>query len=182
MNDCAVLLPRRRRAGLPKDVTSQATLRCYADGHVSIVGLALDQARLPEVVRLIGGAALTNALPAPDGAAANVTAAPSGIRPGYPTSGVRSLEDADPAEFAAARIQPLAMGWISSRAAWTEYLQFASERGLRPVSVFSYCDALRAFGLRSERHRPNGGKGKQERGWRGGQLLTDAPQLRLVGD
>jgi hypothetical protein len=176
MNDCTASLPRRRRAGLPKDVTSQATLRCYADGHVSVVVVAVDQARLPEVVRLIGGAALTSALPAPAVAAANVTASSSDV----PAPRCPALEDADPAEFAAARIQPAAMAWVSSSVMWKAYLQFAEQRSLRPVSVFLYCHALRAFGLKSARNRPDGKT--QERGWRGGRLLPDAPQLRVVGD
>ena len=182
MNDHAALLPRRRLNRLSQDVTSRVVLKAYADGRVRVEGFAADQGRLEELRRLIGGADLTRALPAPAeaAAAANVTAVASASEvpaPGYPAP-----KTADPLEFAEACIQRQPMAWTGSRAMWTAYSQFAEERGLQPVNVFPFRAALQAFGLRSDRNRPNGGKGKQERGWRGGQLLTDAPQLRLVGE
>jgi hypothetical protein len=157
---------------------SQVTLTAFLDGQIAIEGLATNEAQLPQVARFIfAGDYKDAALSAPAGAtegAPNVTAALV-TEPGPETP---ALVYADAAEFLAGHVDRLAMGWIASRALRESYLQWATQRDLRPVDLFMWCGAARAFGLRAERRRPNGGK--QERGWAGGRLLTDARQLRLM--
>jgi hypothetical protein len=172
MTDHTPALPllQRRLKRLSTGVTSRAVLEAYTDGRIHVEGLAADQGRLEELRRLIGVAGASGAAEA----VRNVTAAPSGAQ--EPET---LLRDADPAKFAAARVERSPMAWTSARDMWASYVAWTEERSESPVDPSSFCRILRASGLRAGRRRPDGKK--QQRGWAGGRLLPmESPQLHLV--